>query len=187
MDSVLDDIMVCEACDLCEKETVVLGDGNLDADYMFIGEAPEDEESKTGKPFIGKCGKLLTAIINSMDLLRDDVYITNVIKARPPRNRNPFHEEVEGCSKFLFRQIEIVDPIVIICLGAFAAQTILRSEEKISVLRGNVFDYGKYKVVPTFHPSYLLKQSSKKKEVWSDMKLAMNVVKVTKEEAKEKE
>ena len=124
---------------------------------MFVGEAPGADEDVQGIPFVGRAGQLLTKIIEAIELKREDVYIANVIKCRPPQNRNPEPDEVETCEPFLFRQIDIIKPKVIVALGKFAAQTLLRTEEPISRLRGRVFDYRGAKLIPTFHPAYLLR------------------------------
>ena len=139
---------------------------------MFVGEAPGADEDIQGIPFVGRAGQLLTKIIEAIGLTRDDVYIANVIKCRPPQNRNPEPDEVETCEPFLFRQIDIIKPKVIVALGKFAAQALLRTLDPISRLRGRVFEYRGAKLIPTFHPAYLLRNPSSKREVWEDMKLA---------------
>ena len=154
----------------------MFGAGNPDADLMFVGEAPGADEDVQGVPFVGRAGQLLTKIIEAIGLGREDVYIANVIKCRPPQNRNPEPDEIETCEPFLFRQIEIIKPTVIVTLGKFAAQTLLRSEEPISRLRGRIFDYHGAKLIPTFHPAYLLRNPSSKREVWEDMKLAKKLL-----------
>jgi DNA polymerase len=150
--------------------------GNPNADLMFVGEAPGADEDAQGIPFVGRAGQLLTKIIEAIDLKRDDVYIANVIKCRPPQNRNPELDEIETCEPFLFRQIDVIKPKVIVSLGKFAAHTLLRSEEPISRLRGRIFEYRGAKLVPTFHPAYLLRNPSSKREVWEDMKLVKKLL-----------
>ncbi len=150
---------------------MVFGVGNPDARLMFVGEAPGADEDEQGVPFVGKAGQLLTRIIEAIELRREDVYIANVIKCRPPQNRNPDPDEVEMCEPFLFRQVDAIKPKVIVALGKFGAQTLLRTVEPISKLRGRVFDYRGSKLIPTFHPAYLLRNPPAKREVWEDMKL----------------
>jgi len=159
------------------RRQVVFGTGNADADLMFVGEAPGADEDIKGEPFVGRAGQLLTKIIEAIDLRREDVYIANVIKCRPPGNRNPEPVEVETCSPFLLRQIQIVEPRVIVCLGAFAAHTLLGTDAPISRLRGRVHDWRDgIRLVPTFHPAYLLRSPDKKREVWEDMKLVRAIL-----------
>ena len=165
------DLGECTRCKLHETRTnLVYGVGNPDADLMFVGEAPGRDEDQQGIPFVGRAGRLLTKIIEAIDLTRDDVYIANVIKCRPPKNRNPEPDEVHTCEPFLFGQIDVIQPIVIVALGAFAVRTLLASDDSVSKLRGRVFDYRGAKLVPTFHPAYLLRNPEKKRDVWEDMK-----------------
>ena len=168
-------------CTRCKLHTlgrtqVVFGVGSPDADLMFVGEAPGADEDEQGIPFIGRAGQLLTKIIEAIDLKREDVYIANIIKCRPPQNRNPEPDEVASCEPFLFRQIDIVKPKVIVALGKYAAQTLLKSDTPISRLRGQVLDFRGAKLVPTFHPAYLLRNPSSKREVWEDMKLVKRLL-----------
>jgi len=161
----------CTRCALHSTRTnLVYGVGNPDADLMFVGEAPGRDEDAQGIPFVGRAGQLLTKIIEAIDLRRDEVYIANVIKCRPPKNRNPEPDEVATCEPFLFGQIDAIRPKVIVALGAFAVRTLLQKHEAISRLRGQVFDYRGAKLVPTFHPAYLLRSPDKKRDVWEDMK-----------------
>jgi DNA polymerase len=143
---------------------------------MFVGEAPGADEDVQGVPFVGRAGQLLTKIIEAINLTRDDVYIANVIKCRPPQNRNPEPDEVETCEPFLFQQIDIIKPKVIVALGKFAAQGLLRTLDPISRLRGRVFEYRGAKLIPTFHPAYLLRNPSSKRDVWEDMKLVRSLL-----------
>jgi DNA polymerase len=162
-------------CSRCKLHTmgrtqVVFGVGNPNADLMFVGEAPGADEDVQGEPFVGRAGQLLTKIIEAIDLKRDDVYIANVIKCRPPGNRNPEPDEVEQCEPFLFRQIDTVRPKVIVALGKFAAQCLLRTNDPITRIRGREFKYRDAILIPTYHPAYLLRTPSAKREVWADMK-----------------
>jgi uracil-DNA glycosylase family 4 len=169
----------CRRCKLhtLGRKQVVFGVGNPDAQLMFVGEAPGADEDEQGEPFVGKAGQLLTKIIEAIELKRSDVYIANVIKCRPPGNRNPEPDEVETCEPFLFRQIDVIKPKVIVTLGKFATQSLLRTDEAISRLRGRVFDYRGAKLIPTFHPAYLLRNPGSKREVWEDMKLVRSLLK----------
>jgi uracil-DNA glycosylase len=173
------DIGECTRCKLhtLGRRQIVFGVGNPNADLMFVGEAPGADEDIQGIPFVGRAGQLLTKIIEAIELSRDDVYIANVIKCRPPQNRNPEPDEVETCEPFLFQQIDVIKPKVIVALGKFGAQTLLRTLDPISRLRGRVFDYRGAKLVPTFHPAYLLRNPSSKREVWEDMKLVRELLK----------
>jgi DNA polymerase len=172
------DIGDCTRCKLhtLGRKQIVFGVGNPEADLMFVGEAPGADEDDQGIPFVGRAGQLLTKIIEAIDLRRDDVYIANIIKCRPPQNRNPEPDEVASCEPFLFRQVDIIKPKVIVALGKYAAQTLLRSEAPISRLRGKTFDYRGATLIPTFHPAYLLRNPSSKREVWEDMKLAKRLL-----------
>jgi len=159
------------------RRQIVFGVGNPSADLMFVGEAPGADEDVQGIPFVGRAGQLLTKIIEAIDLKRDDVYIANVIKCRPPGNRNPEQDEVETCEPFLFQQIDVIKPKVIVALGTFAARALLRTLDPISRLRGRMFEYRGAKLIPTFHPAYLLRNPSSKREVWEDMKLVRKLLK----------
>jgi uracil-DNA glycosylase len=158
------------------RRQIVFGVGNPDADLMFVGEAPGADEDVQGIPFVGRAGQLLTKIIEAIDLKREDVYIANVIKCRPPGNRNPEQDEVETCEPFLFQQIDIIRPKVIVALGTFAARALLRTLDPISRLRGRVYDYRGAKLIPTFHPAYLLRNPASKRETWEDMKLVRRLL-----------
>jgi len=169
------------ACTRCKLHTlgrtqVVFGVGNPEARLMFVGEAPGADEDEQGVPFVGRAGQLLTKIIEAIDLKREDVYIANVIKCRPPQNRNPEPDEVETCEPFLFQQIDAIKPTVIVALGKFGAQTLLRTQDPISRLRGRVFEYRGAKLIPTFHPAYLLRNPPAKREVGEDMKLVRKLL-----------
>jgi DNA polymerase len=162
----------CSRCKLHAqgRKQVVFGVGSPDADLMFVGEAPGADEDIQGVPFVGRAGQLLTKMIEAINLTRDQVYIANVIKCRPPGNRNPEPDEIEQCEPFLFQQIAAVKPKVIVALGAFAAKTLLRTEDPISRLRGRIYDFHGAKLVPTFHPSFLLRSPDRKRDAWEDLK-----------------
>ena len=158
------------------RKNIVFGAGDPNAKLMFVGEGPGFEEDKKGKPFVGAAGKLLTKIIESMNLTRESVYICNIIKCRPPGNRNPKPEEIESCLPFLKRQIETIKPTFICALGTFAAQTLIGTKRPISRLRGFFHDLDGIKVLPTYHPAYLLRNANRKRDVWEDMKKLMKVM-----------
>ncbi|UCD71004.1 MAG: uracil-DNA glycosylase [Syntrophobacterales bacterium] len=161
----------CKRCKLhFTRRHIVFGEGSEKALLVFIGEAPGEDEDRQGRPFVGKAGQLLTRIINAIDLRREEVYITNIIKCRPPHNRNPQQDEIATCEPFLKKQLEIIQPKIICALGSFAAQTLLKTDEKISQLRGRFFLYRGIKVMPTYHPAFLLRNPHKKREVWKDIK-----------------
>ena len=162
----------CQRCKLCAGRThLVFGVGNPRAKLMFVGEGPGRDEDLQGEPFVGRAGQLLTDIITKgMGLKREDVYICNVVKCRPPENRNPEPDEVAACEPFLKKQIDIVRPEIIVGLGKFAVQTLLQSKVAISKLRGNWSSYHGIKLMPTFHPAYLLRNPADKKLVWEDIK-----------------
>jgi uracil-DNA glycosylase family 4 len=163
--------LACTRCPLAGgRTTVVFGVGDPNADLMFVGEAPGADEDEQGVPFIGRAGQLLTKIIESIGLSRDDVYIANVIKCRPPGNRNPEPDEIAECEPFLVRQIQSVRPKVIVALGTFAAHALLHTDAPISRLRGTFHEYQGAKLLPTFHPAYLLRSPDRKRDVWEDMK-----------------
>jgi len=166
------EVLSCHRCPLAEtRANCVFGEGSPDADLMFIGEAPGAEEDRQARPFVGRAGQLLTKIIEAIGLKREDVFIGNILKCRPPGNRNPLPSEIASCSSYLIRQIEFIKPKVICALGKFAAQTLLNNETSISRLRGRFYDYHGIKLMPTYHPAYLLRNSRGKKDVWQDMKL----------------
>jgi len=171
-----EDIGDCQRCKLAPLRTnIVFGSGNINAELVFVGEAPGSDEDEQGLPFVGRAGQLLTKIIDtSVDpghITRDDVYICNILKCRPPNNRNPEPDEVQSCNPFLKRQLATIKPKVVCCLGTFAAQNVLQSDVTISKLRGKFFDIDGMRVIATFHPAYLLRSPDKKREVWEDMKM----------------
>ena len=161
----------CKRCKLHRtRKTIVFGEGNEKATLMFIGEGPGYDEDVQGRPFVGKAGQLLTKIIESIDLSREEVYIANIIKCRPPQNRNPEPDEIGSCNPFLMRQIEVIRPKIICALGTFSAQTLLQTNTKITALRGKLYDLEGIKLIPTYHPAFLLRNPERKREVWEDMK-----------------
>jgi uracil-DNA glycosylase family 4 len=166
----------CGRCKLCSGRTqVVYGVGNRNARVMFVGEAPGRDEDLQGEPFVGRAGQLLTDMIEKgMGLTRPDVYIANVVKCRPPENRNPEPDEIAACAPFLARQVALVKPEVIVALGKFAAQTLLRTDVAIGKLRGRWHDYEGTPLMPTFHPSYLLRSPGEKRHAWEDLKQVMS-------------
>ena len=161
----------CKRCELHRtRRTIVFGEGNEKAALMFIGEGPGYDEDVQGRPFVGKAGQLLTKIIESIRLPREEVYIANIVKCRPPQNRNPEPDEIQCCNPFLMKQIRVIRPKIICALGTFSAQTLLKTDTKISALRGKIFDLEGIKVIPTYHPAFLLRNPERKREVWEDMK-----------------
>ena len=175
LQEIREDIGDCTRCKLhtLGRKQIVFGVGNPNADLMFIGEAPGADEDVQGIPFVGRAGQLLTKMIEAMGFARDEVYIANVIKCRPPENRNPEPDEIERCEPFLFKQIESIRPKVIVALGAFAAKTLLKTQDPISRLRGRVYGYHGAQLIPTFHPSFLLRSPNQKKYAWDDLKKAL--------------
>jgi len=172
LESIRTDIGNCKRCTLSEKRTnIVFGAGDPKARLVFVGEGPGYEEDKSGEPFVGAAGKLLTKIIEAINLTREKVYICNIIKCRPPGNRNPMPDEIKTCFPFLKRQLLVIKPDFICALGTFAAQTLLETKQPISRLRGHFHDYMGIKVMPTYHPAYLLRNANKKRDVWEDMKM----------------
>ncbi|OFW00418.1 MAG: hypothetical protein A3I61_04755 [Acidobacteria bacterium RIFCSPLOWO2_02_FULL_68_18] len=179
LEAIRADLGNCTRCKLhgLGRRQIVFGVGNPDARLMFVGEAPGADEDLQGEPFVGRAGQLLTKIIEAIGLRRQDVYIANVIKCRPPNNRNPESDEVEQCERFLFRQIDTIRPTVIVALGKFAAQSLLRTTDPITRLRGREFRYRDAILMPTYHPAYLLRTPSAKREVWGDMKRVREILK----------
>ncbi|MDX1778683.1 MAG: uracil-DNA glycosylase [Thermodesulfobacteriota bacterium] len=162
----------CTRCKLhAHRKNIVFGTGNPEAQLIFVGEGPGGEEDIQGKPFVGRAGQLLTKIINSINLTREEVYIANIIKCRPPQNRNPEPDEIKACEPFLMQQLDVIQPKIICALGTFAAQTLLETDERISRLRGRFISYRGSKFIATFHPAYLLRNPQKKRDVWEDMKM----------------
>jgi DNA polymerase len=172
------DLGECVRCKLAGlgRTQIVYGVGNPSADLMFVGEAPGADEDIKGEPFVGRAGQLLTKIIEAMGYTRKDVYIANVLKCRPPGNRNPEPDEVASCQPFLFRQIDVVQPKVMVALGTFAAQALLNTKDPISRLRGRSWPCRDRLLVPTFHPAFLLRSPERKRDTWDDMKLVLKIL-----------
>lgn len=169
-----DEVKNCKKCPLCQNRTnPVFGEGDVHAELMVVGEGPGADEDKQGRPFVGKAGQLLTKMIEAMSLKRENVYITNIVKCRPPENRAPFKEEAAACIDYLKNQIELIKPKVIVCLGSVSATYLLNTDKQISKLRGDFIDLQGIKVMPTFHPAYLLRNPIKKKESWEDLQKVM--------------
>lgn len=165
------DIGDCTRCRLCEQRNkIVFGDGNAKAELVFIGEGPGRDEDEQGIPFVGRAGKLLTQMIEAMGLTRQQVYICNVVKCRPPENRTPEKDEVATCSPFLFRQLDVIKPKVVVCLGNCAAQALLNTTRSLSSYRGEWLEFRGTKLLCTYHPAYLLRNPHAKPEVWTDLK-----------------
>lgn len=161
----------CRRCKLHRtRRTIVFGEGNKKARLMLIGEGPGNDEDVQGRPFVGKAGQLLTKILQAIEIEREEVYIANIIKCRPPQNRNPEPDEIENCYPFLLKQIQAIRPRIICALGTFSSQTLLKTDVKITALRGKVYDFSGIQLFPTYHPAYLLRNPEKKREVWEDMK-----------------
>jgi uracil-DNA glycosylase len=175
-----EDLGDCKRCRLHKtRHSIVFGDGNPKAQLVFVGEGPGADEDAQGLPFVGRAGKLLTQMIEAMGLQRKDVYICNVVKCRPPENRQPERDEVAECSPFLFRQIDTIAPKVIVCLGSTAAQTILQTNRGISHFRGEWLEFRGRKLIATYHPAYLLRNPAAKSEVWRDLQKVMTELGLT--------
>ena len=171
------DLGECTRCRLHKtRNKIVFGVGNPKADLVFVGEGPGHDEDVQGEPFVGRAGKLLTQMIEAMSLRREDVYICNVVKCRPPENRLPEKDEIATCSPFLLRQLDAIHPKVICCLGACTAQTMLATQQGISKFRGEWFDFRGSKLIATYHPAYLLRNPPAKSEVWKDLQKVMAVL-----------
>jgi DNA polymerase len=177
LDVLAREVLSCERCSLSGKrKNVVFGAGNPSAGIVFVGEAPGADEDEQGLPFVGRAGQLLTNIIKAMGLERKDVYICNILKCRPPGNRNPLPEEIRLCEPFLRQQLRLIAPQVICALGSFAAKTLLQTETPISALRGRFHMYEGIKLMPTYHPAYLLRNPHAKKQVWEDVQMIMKEI-----------
>jgi uracil-DNA glycosylase family 4 len=174
LDLVRENLGECTRCRLHEQRNkIVFGAGNPRAELVFVGEGPGHDEDIQGLPFVGRAGKLLTQMIEAMGLQREDVYICNVVKCRPPENRKPEDDEVATCSPYLCRQLDVIAPKAIVCLGGVAAQTLLKTKDPISRFRGNWFDFRNTKLLATYHPAYLLRNPAAKSEVWKDLQKVM--------------
>jgi len=177
LEDIRNDLGDCRRCLLCKtRKNLVFGVGSRSAKVLFVGEAPGRDEDLQGEPFVGEAGQLLTKMIKAMGYERQEVYICNVLKCRPPENRNPSPEEIAECSPFLLRQVQSIAPKAIVALGTFAAQTLLDSREPISRLRGRFHDYHGIPLMPTFHPAFLLRSPEKKREVWEDLQKVMKLM-----------
>jgi uracil-DNA glycosylase family 4 len=177
LDEVRRELGDCKRCKLCEgRKQIVFGSGNPKARLVFVGEGPGAEEDAQGLPFVGAAGQLLTKMIVAMGLQRDNVYICNVVKCRPPGNRNPEPDEISACEPFLRAQLDAIRPEVVVALGKFAAQTLLREATPITRLRGQWRTYQGMRLMPTFHPAYLLRNPAEKKPCWEDLKAVMAVL-----------
>lgn len=173
-----DEVRACRKCAdiVCFRQQTVFGTGQLQPTVCFMGEAPGADEDRTGEPFVGRAGQLLTKIIEAMQLRRDDVFILNALKCRPPQNRTPVPEEIEQCHPFVEAQLEILQPKYIVCLGAVAVRSLLGLNLPVGSLRGRFHQYRQARVVVTYHPSYLLRNESAKKLVWQDMQMLMREI-----------
>mgnify|MGYP001254047881 CR=1 FL=1 len=179
LEDIRSDMGDCKRCELSAfRNNIVFGAGNPKADLVFVGEAPGADEDRQGQPFVGRAGQLLTKILEAMGLKRKDVYICNILKCRPPGNRNPQPKEIEQCEPFLIRQLASINPKAICALGTFAAKTLLKTDAPISMLRGRFHLYQDIKLMPTYHPAYLLRNPGAKKLVWQDMKMVMEDLKL---------
>ncbi len=176
LDQVRRELGDCQRCKLCSgRKNIVFGVGNPRAELVFVGEGPGEQEDLQGVPFVGAAGELLTKMIQAMGFSRDDVYICNVVKCRPPGNRNPEPEEIAACEPFLRAQLKALQPKVIVALGKFAAQTLLRDTTPITRLRGQWREYQGVKLMPTFHPAYLLRNTAEKRKAWEDLQQVMKI------------
>jgi len=172
------EVAQCTKCGLCKtRSQTVFGSGNKNADWMIVGEAPGQSEDQQGLPFVGKAGQLLTEMLRAIDLDREQVFITNVVKCRPPANRDPKPIEIETCKPYLLRQLALIKPKIILALGRVAAQALLNTDEPIGKLRGKIHALNDTPVVVVYHPAYLLRSLLDKRKAWADLKLAMQTVK----------
>ncbi len=171
------EVAACTKCSLCETRTqTVFGTGNKQADWMVIGEAPGQSEDEQGKPFVGKAGQLLTEMLRAIGLERDEVFITNILKCRPPNNRDPKPEEATSCSAYLQQQRALIKPKIILAVGRIAAQTLLKSDAPVGKLRGKVHDLDGTPLVVVYHPAYLLRSLIEKRKAWQDLQLALKTI-----------
>jgi len=173
----VNEIGICTRCKLHKgRKTIVFGEGNPSADLMLVGEAPGADEDIQGRPFVGRAGQLLMQMIKAINFERKDVFIANVLKCRPPDNRPPEPDEIKACSPFLWKQISMIRPRIILALGTFAAQTLIDSKSSISLLRNRVYEMPFGRVIATYHPSFLLRSPQKKPEAWEDLKLVRKML-----------
>lgn len=183
--TILKDLGNCQRCKLCRGRTnLVFGTGDKGASLVFVGEGPGAEEDRQGEPFVGRAGQLLTKMINAMGFERQQVYICNVVKCRPPNNRDPERDEIDACEPFLKRQLFAINPTVIVGLGRYACQTLLKVDTPMSKIRGQWQRYEGIRFMPTYHPAYLLRNPSAKKEVWKDLKLVLDELSLYKKEGR---
>ncbi len=174
LERIREDIGDCKRCRLCQQRNkIVFGSGSARADLVFVGEGPGRDEDIQGLPFVGRAGKLLTQMIEAMGLKREDVYICNVVKCRPPENRAPEPDEMDTCSPFLYRQLAVIQPKAVVCLGAIAFQALYGAKQSISRLRGQWLEFRGIPMMATYHPAYLLRNPNAKGEVWEDLKKVM--------------
>lgn len=174
LERIASELTDCPRCKLCSgRNSVVVGEGNPRAEIVFVGEGPGEEEDLQGRPFVGKAGQLLSKMIEAMGLKREDVYICNVVKCRPPGNRNPEPDEIEACSPYLERQLAAIQPRVVVALGKFAVQTLLGTDEGITRIRGQFREFKGMRLMPTFHPAYVLRNPASKREVWQDLQAVL--------------
>jgi uracil-DNA glycosylase len=172
------EVASCTKCALCATRTqTVFGSGNKQADWMLVGEAPGQHEDEQGLPFVGKAGLLLTEMLRAIGLTREEVFITNILKCRPPNNRDPHADEAESCNDYLQRQMKLVNPKIILAIGRIAAQTLLKTDEPLARLRGKVHTFNNTPVVVVYHPAYLLRSLSEKRKAWQDLTYAMQIIK----------
>lgn len=177
-DTLQAEVTVCTRCELCETRTqTVFGCGNKNADWMIIGEAPGQQEDEQGLPFVGNAGLLLTEMLRAIGLSRQDVFIANILKCRPPNNRDPKPDEVENCRDYLQRQCALIKPKIILAVGRIAAQNVLKTAEPLSQLRGKVHTLNNTPVIVVYHPAYLLRSPSEKRKAWLDLQLAVQTIK----------
>ncbi len=182
LDSLAKQVAVCKQCSLHESRTqTVFGVGNPNADWLVIGEAPGADEDRQGEPFVGRAGKLLNSMLLAMGLKREQVFIANILKCRPPNNRDPKQEEVLACENYLRKQIELIQPKIILAVGRIAAQNLLKVDTPIGKMRGNLYQYpdSDLPVIVTYHPAYLLRAPREKRKVWGDLKFAMQTYRGT--------
>ena len=178
LEIVKEELKDCRRCKLYkERNHIVFGEGNEDARLMLIGEAPGHEEDLQGRPFVGAAGHLLDNMLKAINLSRREVYIANIVKCRPPQNRKPERDEIEACKPFLLKQIDIIKPSIICTLGSVATQTLLETKTPITKLRGHIYNFSGIKLIPTFHPAYLLRNPYQKKGAWEDLKLIEKIYK----------
>ncbi len=178
LDAVRAELGGCTRCKLSTlgRNTIVFGEGNPHADLLFAGEGPGYYEDKSGRPFVGKAGALLDKMIEAMGLRREDVYICNVVKCRPPNNRDPEPDEIAACRPFLEAQVDAIRPKVVVTLGRFAAQTLLGSTQSMGRLRGQFHPYADAQLMPTYHPAYLLRNPADKRKTWADLQMVMQAL-----------